>query len=236
MSDPIPVTKNRMLPGGDAWEVEGELTIKSGGTITFEEGSIISGLDPDEVGINFATNEQALAGESAILAISPATLKTVVDDRVVLATNEEAIAGTDDEKLITPATMKAAIDDRLLADGTPAAATITVGAEGSDTINAAIQLKDIDSADLTNRAAVKAYLSADQYGDSIITSAPTGGVAIGTDGLLIPIVADKFFELVSESDGDIDIDIEDTGTPTMYLVIILPNGKLVVSSAITFAS
>jgi len=41
--------------------------------------------------------------------------------------------------------------------------------------------------------------------------------------------------VISEADGDIDVDITDSGTPTMYLVLVLPNGKLAVSDAITFA-
>lgn len=68
--------------------------------------------------------------------------------------------------------------------GTP---TFVVGAEGGNVINVAIQLKDGDAADLAIRGSVMAYLSNDANGDSIATNAPNTGVAIGTDGLLIPI-------------------------------------------------
>lgn len=45
----------------------------------------------------------------------------------------------------------------------------------------------------------------------------------------------KAFDLVSEADGDIDVLITDAGTPTFYLAVVLPNGTLNVSGAITFA-
>lgn len=116
--------------------------------------------------------------------------------------------------------------------GTPA---IVVGAEGGNAINVAIQLKDSAGADLAVRGSVLAYLSDDANGDSIAATAPDGNVAIGADGLLIPVVADKCFQLVSEDDGDIDIDIGESGADTWYLILVMPDGKLVASDAITFA-
>ncbi len=116
-------------------------------------------------------------------------------------------------------------------------ATMTVGAEagGGTTINVAIQLQDVNHIDLAVRGQVRAYLSNDAYGDSIATSAPSGGVAIGTDGLAIPLVTSKCWLLTSESDGDIDITITEAGVATWYLVLVLPDGSLLVSGAITFA-
>lgn len=117
----------------------------------------------------------------------------------------------------------------------PTAATITVGTENTNVINVAIQLTDGNGDDLANAAAVYFYLSDDSGGDGISGTAPTGGVAIGTDGKIAEVVANKCGWLISETDGDIDVDITDTGTPTFYLVLVLPSGKVVVSDAITFA-
>jgi hypothetical protein len=124
-------------------------------------------------------------------------------------------------------------------DGAPLGTTtlFTIGAEAGDVINVAVQLKDANGADLAVRGSVEAYLSDDANGDSIVGTAPDGGWAIGTDGVLIPIVAGKYARLVSESDGDIDINITHAGgAKTVYLILILPNGKLVASGAITFAA
>ena len=41
--------------------------------------------------------------------------------------------------------------------------------------------------------------------------------------------------LTSEADGDIDITISETEAFTGYLILVMPNGKLVASGACTFA-
>jgi hypothetical protein len=116
--------------------------------------------------------------------------------------------------------------------GTPA---FVIGAQGGDVINVGIQLKDSAGADLAVRGAVRAYLSDDANGDSIAATAPDGGVAIGTDGVAIPLVAGKAFELVSEADGDIDLNITESSADTWFLILVMPDGRLVASGAITFA-
>lgn len=115
-------------------------------------------------------------------------------------------------------------------------AKFTVGAEAANVINVAIQLKDRDNgSELAERTAIPFYLATDANGDTPASTAPTGGIAIGTDGVMIEWAANLSGMLISEADGDIDIDLTDTGTPTFYLVLVMPDGKLAVSSAITFA-
>ena len=115
-----------------------------------------------------------------------------------------------------------------------AGAEITVGAlTGGDTINVSIQLLNGLGQERSERTAVFAYLSDDANGDSVAATAPNGNVAIGSDGVLIPIVADKAFMLISEADGDIDLDIVDSGSDTWYLILQNPNGDLIASDAIT---
>jgi hypothetical protein len=121
-------------------------------------------------------------------------------------------------------------------DGAPLGATFVVGAEAANAKNVAIQLTDAGGADIAVRGGVFAYLSDDANGDAIVATAPDGGVVIGTDGLAIPLVANKAFMLTSEADGDIDLTITHAaGVKTCYLIIRLPNGKHVASGAITFA-
>lgn len=121
-------------------------------------------------------------------------------------------------------------------DAAPLDIDFVIGAEGSNIINVGIQLNDAAGVALATRASLFAYLSDDANGDSIVATAPDGGWAIGTDGLLIPVVTNKAAQLTSEADGDIDINITHAaGAKTVYLIIVLPNGKLVASTAITFA-
>lgn len=121
--------------------------------------------------------------------------------------------------------------------GALAAASFTVGGEAANAINVAIQLKDAQGNDLAVHSSVFAYLSDDANGNSIVATAPDGGWAIGTDGLLIPVVTSKAAHLTSEADGDIDVTITHAaGAKTCYLIVVLPNGKLTASGAITFAA
>lgn len=208
-------TKNRMTDSGDAWEVEGELNIKDGGAQTIENGGSVTFESGSAITFEAGSTVTGLTGQTTF------------------ASGAEAIAGAVTDKVIAPDTLKAAMEAKLAA--MPWNATITVGEEAADTINVGIQLKDIAGADLAVRGSVLAYLSDDANGDGITATAPSVGIDIGTDGLSIPIVADKCLQLVCESDGDIDLDIGEAAAGTWYLIVVLPNGKLVASAAITFA-
>ena len=102
-------------------------------------------------------------------------------------------------------------------------------------INVAIQLKEGDK-DADERVRGEFYLSDDANGDSLTATAPSAGIAIGTDGVILTEhTVDKHFTAVSESDGDIDIDITHVGAKTWYLIAVMNDGRLIPSAAITFA-
>lgn len=112
----------------------------------------------------------------------------------------------------------------------------TVGVEATDAINVAIQVNDPEGKAIDHAAAFDFYLADDAAGLDPSTTAPTTGTAIGTDGALIESVANLSGKLITEVDGDADVTITNpTTTPTFYLVIVLPDGQLAVSTAITFA-
>ena len=123
---------------------------------------------------------------------------------------------------------------RVFLDGLVYGATIVVGSESANAINTTIQLTDFLGRDLAQRATVPFYLSNNANGDDLAT-APQTSLAIGTDGVAIEEITDLSGLLTSESDGDIDLTITDTGTPTFYIVVVLANGNLAISGAITFA-
>jgi hypothetical protein len=117
----------------------------------------------------------------------------------------------------------------------PLLASISVGTETANTINVSITLKDQKGQALGEKAAVEAYLSDVSTGLGVTATGPGGGWAIGTNGALIPRVTSKSALLVCNTAGLVDITLTETGTPTWYLVIILANGRPVISGAITFA-
>jgi len=113
-------------------------------------------------------------------------------------------------------------------------AIFTVGTEAADAINVAVQLKDGNGQNCTVRHTLAWYLSSNANGDAL-ASATDGGIAIGTDGLLIEAVTNLAGFVTSEADGDIDVTLTESGTGTWYLVLVMPNAALKVSGAITFA-
>lgn len=113
-------------------------------------------------------------------------------------------------------------------------ATITVGAENTNVRAITIQLLDANGADLTERTVVDVYVLADANGDAIVGTGGSTGIAIGTDGaILSTVTAKKHFRVISEADGDIDLTWTDTGTEVAYLALVLPTGRMIISSALT---
>lgn len=156
-------------------------------------------------------------------------------DRQVVASGGEVLVQSGGKQTVFSG---GAIDQQAGAKvGRVCGATFTLGAEANDARNVGIQLKDALGADLNERACIFAYLSDDAEGDDLTATAPAGGAAIGTDGVAIPVVTNKAWQLVSEDDGDIDITITHaTGAKTWYLILVMPNGTLVASAAIAFAA
>lgn len=112
-------------------------------------------------------------------------------------------------------------------------ATITVGADAGTTVAVTIQLTGWNDLPIDFAAAIPFYVSSDAAGQ-VLATATDGGVAIGTDGLMIEWTADLAGLLISEADGDIDLVFTDSGAGTWYLNLVLPGGKVVTSDVIEF--
>ena len=114
-------------------------------------------------------------------------------------------------------------------------ASIVVGAEAADVRAITIQLKDGQGNDIAVRQTVQIIMLLDANGDAFVVTGGSTGIAIGTDGALLPVVAKKSFHAISEADGDIDLTWTDTGTEVAFLAIVLPNGKMIISDPLTNA-
>lgn len=110
-------------------------------------------------------------------------------------------------------------------------ATITVAAENTNVRAITIQLLDANGADINYAETVEIIMfgAADKL--SFASTGGSTGIAIGTDGALLAIVAKKYFLATSEVDGDIDLTWTDTGTESVALGVRLPNGNIVVTDA-----
>lgn len=115
--------------------------------------------------------------------------------------------------------------------------TFTIGAKSGTTINVGLQLltDEGQTLDASNGpVGFHAWLSDNTDGSTITATTASGGVAIGTNGLALPIVASKDFNLVSNQAGLIDLNIIQSSTHNFYLAVQLPTGRIVVSSVIAF--
>ena len=113
-------------------------------------------------------------------------------------------------------------------------ATITVGTLSSNTYPVTIQLLDYAGNALTVPAGIMAYYSSVATGldptDVTTELATTSGGA----GAVLIFLAKYLFLLISEVDGTIAVDSTDSGTDDQYLILVMPNGKLVVSGVLTY--
>ena len=120
-------------------------------------------------------------------------------------------------------------------DGNAQNATFTVGGETSNTITISVQINDGAStpAAIAKQQALFWYLSSDTGGNTLAT-APTGGIAAGTDGTLIETLDNQAGYVITETDGDADFVLTDTGSNSFYLNIVMPNGDIKRSAVATF--
>ena len=117
-------------------------------------------------------------------------------------------------------------------------ATITVSAEGATTANTrdiVVQLLDADGNDINYVETVEVIMFLDAAQAAFVVTGGSTGITIGAagDGAVLDIVAKKYFLVMSEADGDIDLDWLDTGTEVAYLGVRLPNGRIIISDALT---
>lgn len=118
-------------------------------------------------------------------------------------------------------------------DGVPAGATITLAAPVSTARAITIQLTDADGANLTAGARVGLYVFAAATGATLATTGGSTGIAIGANGVLTTHTAKKVFEAVSNDSGVISLSWTDNASEVAFLGVVLGNGKIVRSAALT---
>ncbi|KKN47809.1 hypothetical protein LCGC14_0659300 [marine sediment metagenome] len=114
-----------------------------------------------------------------------------------------------------------------------AGVTFTVGDAHTDTVNVACQFTDAAGNDISHSVAAQMYLADDTAGLVFTASGPDGANDINADGADLEVVADKLWIINTEVDGDFDFDVKHTaGAADWYMVIVLPDGRLAISSKI----
>lgn len=114
-------------------------------------------------------------------------------------------------------------------------ARITLAAPVGSVRQIAVQLLDDQGDDINYVETVEAIMFANAGMTAFAATGGSTGIAIGSggDGALLALVAKKVFLLTSEADGDIDLQWTDNASEVAYLGIRLPNGRVVLSGALT---
>lgn len=109
-------------------------------------------------------------------------------------------------------------------------ATVTVSDESTNVRTITIQLKDANGSDIDYVESFEIGVFTDATRTAFATTGGSTGIAIGTDGALLALVAKKYFVATSEADGDWDGTYTDTGSESCYVGIRLPSGRWVMGS------
>ena len=119
-------------------------------------------------------------------------------------------------------------------------ATITVSAEAATTANTrdcVVTLLDSSGVAIDYIEEVEVHMFLNVARTAYVVTGGSTGISLGAagNGALLAIVAKKVFVCTTESTGILDLDWLDTGTEVAFIGVKLPNGRYVMSSALTNA-
>lgn len=110
----------------------------------------------------------------------------------------------------------------------------TVNAQVGDVIDVDIQVNK-NGAAVDEEYALGIWLS-DALPPDMNATPPNGGTdSFGGGVILHEFITDIYFLILADDTGAFTLQITDTGTPTFYLNVIVPDGTIESSGAITFA-
>ena len=107
----------------------------------------------------------------------------------------------------------------------------TPNANGA-TVEFVVQFNDAAGAAVTHPVSFNYYVSSDAAGLALDTAVTT--IADGGAGVIVPITANQSGLGITDATGTCEIDITEAGADTVYLVVTMPDGRIVVSSAVVW--
>jgi outer membrane protein assembly factor BamB len=115
-------------------------------------------------------------------------------------------------------------------------ATITYGDEATNARAVTVQLKDDRGTNVAVKTAVRFYLSEAAGGDAIVTTAPSGGIAVGASGkVLVVNTAGKDLFCLTDATGKLILTVTESTAKSFHVNVVLPTGELVNGATLTFA-
>lgn len=116
-------------------------------------------------------------------------------------------------------------------------ATITVSAEDTNVRQILVTLKDANGVAIDYIETVTLIVFLNAAKTAFVVTGGTTGIELGAggQGAILALVAKKVFLATTEVNGQLDLKWTDTGTEAAFLGVALPNGEIVMSSALTNA-
>jgi len=170
-------------------------------------------------------------GDIDLINLAESDRDSVVESINKVISNEGTLASlTTTSKTSLVSSINEVVDSLLIGS-----ITFSIGTETDEVIRISGQLKDKEGNNLAIPVGIQVYLSDNANGLSLAATAPSGGWVIGTTGILLSLIANKSATIISNATGNFDLDITEVTAKSFYLVVIMPLGNLVISSAITFS-
>lgn len=113
--------------------------------------------------------------------------------------------------------------------------SITVGAEDdeNDVRAITVQLKDATGTNMDERTVVDLLLFANSGGTDYAATGGSTGIAAGAEGKILAALAKKWFKAITDATGKLTLTWTDDAGEVAYLGVKLPNGKIIMSGALT---
>ncbi len=115
-------------------------------------------------------------------------------------------------------------------------ATIVVGAEAANVREVSIDLTDADGTAITAIEGIELWVCLDATCTDFVATGGSTGIeedASPAAGQILALVAKKVFLGRTDATGQLNLTWTDTGTEAAFLGVRLPNGRLVISAAMT---
>lgn len=111
-------------------------------------------------------------------------------------------------------------------------ATVALSAGAADTMTITITLKDAFGTAFAERHRVEVYISTSSAGAGLSATSYSGALTATTGDILTAHTAKKHVTAVTNASGVLVLSLVDTAKAAgEYVVVVLPNGKLIVSAA-----
>lgn len=113
--------------------------------------------------------------------------------------------------------------------------SLSVGSESGNDITVTLQVQQTTGQPPAKFEPLVCYLA--EAADGLAIEVPSGGVAAGSRGTVGTLLTDgSLFTVTPDDNGYCDVVVTQTGSDTLYFILVQPNGSILASGALTFTA